>query len=595
MRWLARAGALLAGVVVVAAMARGEPAPPRRVDLRTGGAWVASSRVGMMTLIDGETAEVVARVEVGAGRGPLVATQAGPVGYAVDGAAGTVVRVDPRTFAAGPAVRVVAGSPGQVAARATGRAVYVFDEDRGRVVVADPADLSVRGGGTSSLADGIRSGLVDADGRLWLLGATSGDLVWFDGRQRHERPAVVDDPAGAELVDAGGSPVLVDRAARRVWALGRSGRPGAGACVDMRVGDGTVRFGGAGGGRRVYAVSGAQGVLRVSDLRTGECTALAQAVAPPGHELGAPVEVDGYVFVPDYRDGTVTVVDVARGRVATTDRPVAEGRFDLFAEEGFVFYNDPETERAGVIHLDGTFSAVQKYNPRNPGDGVDNPPEDAPARPPAAPDRPPTAPTTIPPAGDPRPPERGTTPPFGGAPMTVTTVLRGGSGPQPSAPPGTRPRRPDETTTTTTPTTSTTTTTTTSTTVTTTTTTATTVPTTPTPTPPPDRTDPVPSFGSFTIGRNGFLRTINISMSATDSGSGVDFIRMFFTYTYQCDGDPGPGSGSLDQTWHTPSHTFTDTIGCDVANRSAHNIRVHASITAVDNAGNVGGPVVRDF
>lgn len=56
------------------------PVPPRYVDLRPGGAWVASSPVGLMTLIDGATAEVAARVDVGRPSSSLVATQEGPVG-----------------------------------------------------------------------------------------------------------------------------------------------------------------------------------------------------------------------------------------------------------------------------------------------------------------------------------------------------------------------------------------------------------------------------------------------------------------------------------------------------------------------------------
>jgi hypothetical protein len=76
-------------------LARAEGAPPVRVDLRSGGAWVAST-VGLMTLIDGSSAQVVARVDLGDGAPDLTAVQAGPVGYAVDGGRGTVVRVDPR-------------------------------------------------------------------------------------------------------------------------------------------------------------------------------------------------------------------------------------------------------------------------------------------------------------------------------------------------------------------------------------------------------------------------------------------------------------------------------------------------------------------
>jgi hypothetical protein len=63
--WTGRAVVAVLCTGALVASARGDAAPPARVDLRSGGAWV-ESRVGLMTLIDGRSAEVVARVDVGA-------------------------------------------------------------------------------------------------------------------------------------------------------------------------------------------------------------------------------------------------------------------------------------------------------------------------------------------------------------------------------------------------------------------------------------------------------------------------------------------------------------------------------------------------
>lgn len=415
-------------------LARAGGSPPARVDLRAGGAWVAST-VGLMTLIDGSSAQVVARVDVGEASSGLTAAQAGPVGYAVDGERGTVVRIDPRTYAPGPPTRVVTGASEDVVARATRQSVYVLDEGRGRVAVADADDLAERRGDEVSVADGVRSSVVDSDGRLWLLGDTTGDLVWFDGPERHTRPAVVDDPAGAELVVAGGSPVVVDRDARTVRRIGPGGGETGRACIDVRGDDDSVRFGAAAGGDRVYAVSGDQGVLRVSDFATGGCASVAVTVAAAGSELGPPVEARGRVFVPDYTTGKVAVVDVDRERIVVTDEPVAEGRFELFVEDGFVFYNDPDSERAGVIHVDGSVERVVKYDPADPGAGLDNDLAAAPLPPPAAePEG--AGPTTTDPGRDPasgddpgpglspgdtRPPRPDETVPGGGPGSTTTT------------------------------------------------------------------------------------------------------------------------------------------------------------------------------
>jgi streptogramin lyase len=362
---------LAVAAAALAAMARSTPTPPRAVDLLAGGAWVASSRVGLMTLIDGQSAQVAARVDVGGTPGPLAGAQAGQVAYALDGTRGTVVRVDPRTFHASRAAAVVARPSSHLTLRPTSRAVYVLDDDRGRVAVADPATLEVRRGADASLADRVGSSVVDDRGRLWLLGATTGRVTWFDGAERHQHAAGVRRPAGAELVLAGGRPALVDRTAMTVRLLGPRGPAGGRACLDLARDDDSLRFGGAASARLVYAVSGRQGVLRVSDLATGACGHVAVPVAAPGHVLGPPVETGGLVFVPDYTRGTVAVVDMASERVTVTPRPVASGPFDLFAEDGFVFYNEPASERAGVIHVDGTFSAVSKYDPAHPGAGLD--------------------------------------------------------------------------------------------------------------------------------------------------------------------------------------------------------------------------------
>ena len=417
--WAASVGVCLAAVGVVAT---GDGTPPARVDLRAGGAWVGSS-VGLLTLIDGDSGEVVARVDVGEASGALVAAQHGPVGYAVDGAKGTAVRVDPRTFETGRATEVLASPSGSVSVHATARGLYVLDPEQGRVAVAAPRDLSVDDGSGESLAEEVGSSVVDRDGRLWLLGGASGDLLWFDGADRHRRGAVVEQPAASELVVADGVPVLVDRAARTVRGLTPDGGFSGDACLDVRAGDDSVRFGGSVERRRVYAVSGDQGVLRASDLGSGSCTDVAVPVFAGGDELGAPVESQGRVFVPNFTAGTVAVVDVDSGRVAVTPEPVAEGAFELFAEDGIVFYNDPDSEKAGVIHLDGSFTAVAKYNPADPSEGVDNlPPADEPDDV-AAPD--PAAPgpdAAVPPPAEPAAP-----------PPTV-----------PAGPPDTRPARPDE-------------------------------------------------------------------------------------------------------------------------------------------------------
>ncbi len=353
------------------AVAQGQADPPAELDLRGGGAWVASSTVGQLTLIDGGTAEVAARVKVAEIPADLAAVQAGTVGYALDRTQGTVRRIDPATFVAAAPVEVIEGARGDLSAHPSGDVVYVVDHTRGRVAVADARSLSGLRGEVQSLAEAVGSSVVDHFGRLWALGATTGDITWFDGVQRHTRRAAVADPAHAELVVIDGRAALVERAGRTVRALHDDGGFGPGSCLEIEPSDPSVRVAGSNGGRRLFVVSGDDGVLRVSDLASGECGAVVIDIAEPGSDLGAPQEARGRVFIPDYSRGVVVVVDLETRAVKTTGQLVAAGtEFELFDKDGIVFYNDPGSERAGVVRLDGTFAAVQKYDAERPGGGV---------------------------------------------------------------------------------------------------------------------------------------------------------------------------------------------------------------------------------
>ena len=364
-----------AGLVVCSVLgglvARGDASPPAELDLRGGGAWVASSTVGQLTLIDGGTAEVAARVQVAEGTTDLGAVQDGNVGYALDVGQGTVRRVDPATFVAAPPVEVIEGAHHDLTLHPSGDLMYVVDHERGKVAVTDSRSLSSLKGDVESLAEPVSSSVVDGSGRLWTLGQGTGDLVWFDGTDRHVRRAVADDPGDTQLVVIDGQPALVDRATRVVRTVGDDGGFRARSCLDIDPADRSVRVAGSDVSRRLLVVSGDDGVLRVSDLGSGECGEVVIDVADPDSDLGAPQESQGKVFIPNYTTGKVVIVDLeTRERTDTGELVVPGTQFELFERDGIVFYNDPGSERAGVVRVDGTFSDVDKYDPDRPGAGL---------------------------------------------------------------------------------------------------------------------------------------------------------------------------------------------------------------------------------
>ncbi|HKE76812.1 MAG TPA: PKD domain-containing protein, partial [Acidimicrobiales bacterium] len=363
--------ALVACASVGAVVARAEATPPARLRLHGGAAWVASSTVGQLTLIDGSTAEVVARAAAARPGDDLASAQDGAAGFGLDRDEGAIVRVDPATQEPGLPVRVMPGARGDLSVHPHGDRLYVVDHTRGRVAVADAATLARRGA-LRSLAEPAADSVVDGAGRLWALGAHSGDLTWFDGDHRGSRRRAVPDPASASLTVVAGRAAVVERGARVVRTLDAHGDGRDQACLDIDPDDRSVEVGGSVQGDRLFLVSGDDGMLRVSSLGSGRCGDVALAVAAPRSRLGAPQEAQGRVFVPDYTRGTVAVVDLDARRVVHTRPLVAPGtRFELFPEDGIVFYNDPGSERAGVVAVDGTFSAVEKYDPDRPGEGLD--------------------------------------------------------------------------------------------------------------------------------------------------------------------------------------------------------------------------------
>ncbi|SQD96909.1 hypothetical protein FMEAI12_3820005 [Parafrankia sp. Ea1.12] len=359
--------ALLAGgVVVLVGQAGGVPG--RLLAVENGAAWLVSSATGQAALVDGASSQVVTRVAVGSGE--LTSTQSGPDAYIVNSTAGSVLRVDGATFEPTDPVRFGTGQR-RLRVFPTSGATFVVDEESGLVTTADPGTLQARGLQSVAARAGSGGAVTDAAGRLWLIDRGSGDVVRLDDRGGKAR-ASAGVTAGGRLVLAGGRLTVVDPTARTVRTLGDGGEPGAGACLETAPADRSVVVGGGQGRPEVYAVSGQRGTLVISDLTTGRCDTVVD-LAAAGHDLGEPREVAGRLFLPDFTDGRVIVVDIGQRRVVGRPEVLPAGtRFELVVQGPFVFFNDPSSFRAGAIRLDGSTRVVEKYNPDRPGAGLTN-------------------------------------------------------------------------------------------------------------------------------------------------------------------------------------------------------------------------------
>jgi hypothetical protein len=402
--------------------------PVERPHLLSGAAWLASSSVGQLTLLDGSSAEVAAQVQVAPAGNRLTVAQQATHAYVVDRTAGSVRRVDGASFAVTAPVTPLPRAGAGLTAFAGPDAVYVLDTDRGVLAVVDPRALAARRKPvTMSARVTPRASTMDGTGRLWILDDSSGDLVWVDGGQRRVRRGAV-RPGTGFLTLAGGQPVLVDTERRTANSIDpASGAVATTTALDLRPGDhplaaGTTRS------RRLYLLT-ARGSLSLCDLSAPDCPD-AVPVTPAGADLGAPVESAGRVFVPDYGTGRVWIVDVAQAAVVAEPRVLdPKVRFDLLVRDGVVFFNDPDSEHAGVIRLDGGVRHIAKYDPTDPSRGLGGPPRPTPtttAPPPSAPSTPsvPAPPSGPAPPSAPAQPDASPAPPAGPGPAPADHAVR---------------------------------------------------------------------------------------------------------------------------------------------------------------------------
>uniref|UniRef100_UPI0021BE6621 hypothetical protein n=1 Tax=Frankia gtarii TaxID=2950102 RepID=UPI0021BE6621 len=351
------------GTLVVVLSARGDHAV--RVSMHDGAAWLVSSKVGQAALVDGSSAQVVTQVPVAADGADLSSAQAGNDAFVADGATGSLVRVDGATYDVSQPARFA--RPGQRLLVFPGSPdLFTFAEGSGLVTTADIRSLRPRASQAlvSRIAPG--GGVVDGDGRLWLIEAGSGDLVWLE-RDKVGRRAAAVDPDGSRLVVAAGQAAVVDGTSVRL--LGVDGSLGSATCLGESAGDDTAVVTGSPATSRLYTVSG-RGVLLVSDLTRRTCDA-AVDLGAGGHELGPPREAAGRVFVPDFTTGEVHVVDLTRPQDVPHVKVLRpHTRFELVPNGSFMFFNDPASELAGVVRLNGSAVPIRKYDPRKPDAGI---------------------------------------------------------------------------------------------------------------------------------------------------------------------------------------------------------------------------------
>ena len=343
--------------------------PVQNVHLLPGSAWLASSAAGQVTLLDGASAEVAAQVQAAPAGHVLDVVQQGSTAYAIDETAGTLRRVDGATFSLTAPATPIKGATSGLTAFADPHQVYALDTQRGLLTTADPHTLATTGA-QLSLAAQLSAGAATLDdaGRLWLVDGATGDLTRVaDGTSEVHRSVAA--PGKDLLALVNGKPVVVDTAGRKAVTVDpANGSPTGTLNLDLRPTD-TIAVSGSPHTDRLYVVA-SRGVLDICDLAAHNCSD-AVALDSNDNDLGAAVESGDRVFVPDYTTGQVWVIDLSQRTIVATAQVLSPAaKFQLLTRDGIVFFNDPNSERAGVINLDGVVTKVAKYDPADPTKGL---------------------------------------------------------------------------------------------------------------------------------------------------------------------------------------------------------------------------------
>jgi|GEM_PF-6574031 len=417
--------------------------PVQNVHLLPGSAWLASSAAGQVTLLDGASAEVAAQVQAAPAGHVLDVVQQGSTAYAIDETAGTLRRVDGATFSLTAPATPIKGATSGLTAFADPHQVYALDTQRGLLTTADPHTLATTGA-QLSLAAQLSAGAATLDdaGRLWLVDGATGDLTRVaDGTSEVHRSVAA--PGKDLLALVNGKPVVVDTAGRKAVTVDpANGSPTGTLNLDLRPTD-TIAVSGSPHTDRLYVVA-SRGVLDICDLAAHNCSD-AVALDSNDNDLGAAVESGDRVFVPDYTTGQVWVIDLSQRTIVATAQVLSPAaKFQLLTRDGIVFFNDPNSERAGVINLDGVVTKVAKYDPADPTKGLPGHQPSTSAAPSVPqPPKSSSAPPSKPPSSTPppsRPPtQSSSSPPGGGQSATPTAPLPTGPFEPPSAPPSSAP------------------------------------------------------------------------------------------------------------------------------------------------------------
>ncbi|HEX2298215.1 MAG TPA: hypothetical protein VHH34_06820, partial [Pseudonocardiaceae bacterium] len=347
-RLLVIATAVLAVLALVVAVGWNNGHPADRVRLLAGAVWLPSSHTGQLTLLHGPSAEVAAQIQVAPPGHQLSVVQHGTAAYITDHTTGSLRRVDGATFDPTLPIRPIPDAGEGLQVYPSADTLYILDTHRGLLTHTDPTTLTTHGGiQRLAVQPGEQTATLDNAGRLWILDTTTGNLTWITDGESRTRPQALQTGRGT-LVLAGNAPVLIDMPRRAATTLDPETGDNTNT-TQLNVHPDTARLVGSPHTLQLHLVT-SQGDLATCDLSRTTC----QTPVPlgdAGPDLGPPLDIGDHVFIPDHTHGRVWIVNLHEKRVMAQPTVLTPpARFQLLSHDGIVFFNDPHSNRAGIIH-----------------------------------------------------------------------------------------------------------------------------------------------------------------------------------------------------------------------------------------------------
>ncbi len=346
---VAAAFVLLAGVFVV----RSEPRAEVELRLADGSVWLPSLAIGGISLLDGSSGSIATSLGVADQGDQFEVVQWGSDAILVNETVGTVSRLDGANWSIATG-RVQFGEPGNdldvIAGRTSGWLIQP-----GSVAPLNLETLEQRE--AAPVSGRLAEGLVADDGSL-LYSSEEPDVALRRFSSEDSDVITISDMTGpVALRDLGEKNVGVDLDDQRVWLEG-SGI----VCSRLEFPDGADL--GVGGGDGQLLIVSDQGGLMMWSPEDSGCPTSDDFLSMEAGTYGQPAVTDGWGVVPDFGRSEVVVVDL-KSREIIARQPVpglTQGSaFELVAETGSVWFNDPASTVAGLIRRNGEVIPVAKY------------------------------------------------------------------------------------------------------------------------------------------------------------------------------------------------------------------------------------------